>query len=109
MRAYPFEHLKADLDWDGISQSVLWDADGSWLVVVSNEGHGIVAGQAKFVDDVARQLPHRDDDLAEIVDRLIAGRPDTADADSRVWEMVSRLHGTDEAQRIRNELGDAIW
>lgn len=107
-RTYPFEELKSDADWDGIGQSVLWGADGSWLVTVSNEGHGIIAGQRGFVDEVERRLPHRGDDLAEIIDRLLGRRPETVDADARLMAMVARLHGADEERRIRDDLGDDI-
>jgi hypothetical protein len=99
---YPFEELKADSAWDGISQSVLWDSGGSWLVVVSNEGHGIVAGDRGFVEDVERRLPHRSEDLVEIVDRLVAGRPQTREADDRILSSVARLYGPVEARRVRS-------
>lgn len=105
-RTYPFEDLKSDPAWDGISQSALWGADGSWLVVVSNEGHGIAAGTEKFVDALARLLPHQDD-LVEIVDRLVVGRRDSAEADNHMFAMVARVHGADEGQRIRDQLDGA--
>jgi hypothetical protein len=104
-RTYPFEALKSDGDWDGIGQSVIWDENGSWLVIVSNEGHGIVAGNERLVGEVARRLPHRNDDLVEIVDQLVAGRSETVEADGRVMAMVARLHGPEEARRVRDRLG----
>lgn len=101
---YPFEDLKSDPDWNGISESVLWHSHGTWTVVVSNEGHGILAGPSSFVSRIATNLPHHNDDLREVIERLVGGRPDTRDYDDRLLAMVSRLYGAAEARSIRSRL-----
>ena len=40
---YPFKRLKRDHAWNGIGPSVCWDPDAKWVVVVSDEGHGVIS------------------------------------------------------------------
>ncbi len=102
---YPFEKLKHDERWNGIGQSAVASPDGTWVLVISNEGHGVISGQSEFVSKLAKRLRGDKDPLFDLVERIFIGRPEKADADARLLEMVSRLYGWEKARRVINELG----
>jgi hypothetical protein len=102
---YPFARLKADHAWNGIGSSVLWDPGGTWAVVVSDEGHGVIAGSATFVGHLRDRLPNGRETVGEIAERLYIGSPESRDADQRLVQMIARIYGEAEAQRVVTALG----
>src|SRR5215218_1229937 len=67
--------LKRDHAWNGIGSSVLWDPDAKWVVVVSGEGHGVIAGSSAFVAALQDRLPHGGESVGEIARLCTSGHP----------------------------------
>jgi hypothetical protein len=101
---YPFEELKRDGAWNGIGSSVLWGLRSEWAVVASDEGHGVIAGSPEFVRRVRAGLPHGEDDLAVVIERLHVGSSAEVAEDESLLRMVRRLYGDLEAERVASQL-----
>lgn len=102
---YPFDGLKRDEQWNGIGSSAVVAPEGTWVLVVSNEGHGVVSGPKKFVSGFLEGLPVGDEDLAQLIERLFIGRLEKTEVDTRLLGMLTRLYGREAADRAVRHSG----